>query len=56
EDYTKAIQIHPKYADAYANRGQIKFYMNDKQGACEDWRMAEQLGKPNIGDKLRGCK
>lgn len=56
EDYNRAIKIHANYADAYANRGQMKFYMNDDNGACEDWKMAESLGKDNMDDKTRFCK
>ena len=56
EDFSKAIEIHPKYADAYANRGQMKFYLNDNDGACDDWKVAESLGKENMNDKTRFCK
>ena len=56
EDFSKAIEIHPKYADAFANRGQMKFYLDDNDGACDDWKMAESLGKPNMNDKTRFCK
>lgn len=56
EDFSKAIEIHPKYADAYANRGQMKFYLDDNNGACDDWMVAERLGKPNMSDKTRFCK
>ncbi|MEI6576141.1 MAG: hypothetical protein WCO63_08195 [Bacteroidota bacterium] len=55
DDLTMAIKLDSAYADAYATRAQIKFYMNDKDGACKDWRIAEKLGKPNMSDKTRYC-
>lgn len=54
-DLTTAITLDSTYADAYATRGQIRFYMDDKDGACSDWRKAESLGKPNMYDKTRYC-
>jgi len=54
-DLSKAIALDTNYADAYATRGQIKFYLDDKNGACEDFRKAESLGKPNMNDKTRFC-
>jgi len=55
ELYTKAIEIKEDYADAYYNRGLIKFYMGEKDLACEDWKMAEHYGKNNVNDKTRHC-
>ena len=44
-DYNKAVEIDPQYALAYHNRGIIKFFsLDDRQGACADWRMANSLG------------
>jgi len=43
-DYTKAIALNPNYAKAYYERGYTKFYLNDKNGACEDWEIATQMG------------
>ena len=33
EDYNKAIEINPQYADAFNNRGNVKNDLGDKQGA-----------------------
>jgi hypothetical protein len=43
-DYTKSIELYPKYADAYYGRGFAKYYSNDKNGACLDWSQAGELG------------
>ena len=57
KDYNKAIEINPDYADAYVNRGTAKFYLyNDQLMGCEDWLKAEELGKPNLGEKTKWCK
>jgi tetratricopeptide (TPR) repeat protein len=40
-DYSQAIAINPKYAEAYNNRGHIKFLnLNDSQGALADFNQA----------------
>ena len=44
-DYTKAIEINPKYAMAYYTRGLArKYVIGDLEGACSDWRKAAELG------------
>jgi len=53
--YTKAVKSNPKYADAYANRGQCWFYLNDTDKSCADWQKADSLGKPNLSDKIKNC-
>ncbi len=56
-DYDKAILLNPNYADAYYNRGLLnEFLYNNVQAGCEDYLMAEQLGKKNIEDRTRWCK
>ena len=55
EFYTKAIKSNPNYADAYNNRGESWFYLNDKIKSCTDWQKAHDLGKPNLLDKLKHC-
>lgn len=56
EFYNKAIELDPGFADAYANRGNAKRELGDKKGACNDWKKAEQLGKPNLENSLRWCE
>ena len=44
-DYTKAIEINPRYVDAYDNRGFIYMVrLEDKKKACADWKRACELG------------
>lgn len=54
--FSKAIESNSKYADAYFNRGQCWFYLNDRAKSCEDWKKADQLGKANLQDKIKHCK
>ena len=44
DDYNKAIEINPQYAEAFNNRGNAKAKLGDKEGACLDWRKAGELG------------
>jgi tetratricopeptide (TPR) repeat protein len=53
--YTKAIGLKEDYADAYYNRGLVKFYRGENDLACEDWKIAEKYGKRNVNDKTRHC-
>ncbi|WP_413440601.1 tetratricopeptide repeat protein [Synechococcus sp. MIT S1220] len=39
-DWTKAIEIDPKYADAYYNRGVVKHDLKDYRGAIADYTKA----------------
>ena len=51
EDFDKAIEIKPKEVSEYSNwiknyfnRGVAKFYINDLEGACQDWNKSYELG------------
>ena len=42
EDYATALSLNPKYADAYYNRGNLRFMTDDLQGALDDYNLAIQ--------------
>ena len=44
EDFTVALIYQSNYAPAIYNRAMAKAKMKNKQGACEDIKLAEQLG------------
>ena len=51
EDFDKAIEIKPKEVKEYSNwiknyynRGVARFYINDLEGACQDWNKSYELG------------
>jgi len=44
DDYSRAIRLNPKDANAFYNRGVAKTMLGDIVGAHEDWRKAAELG------------
>ncbi len=55
-DFGKCMELKPDYAPAWYNRGLAWFYLGDQDKACRDWKQAESLGYPNIGDRTRHCR
>ena len=45
--FNEALEINPRYADAYDNRGLAYYYKGQYDKACSDWRRACEL--------YRGC-
>jgi len=43
-EFSAAIKINSRYADAFRNRGITLFYQKDLSGACRDWKQAAKLG------------
>ena len=43
-DYDRAIEINPTFAQAYYNRGILRLRMNDPLNACEDFKKVKSLG------------
>jgi tetratricopeptide (TPR) repeat protein len=57
DDFTKAIELNPKYAGAYFYRGFCKSKLKDKEGACLDWKKAAELGSADAKVMIeRKCK
>lgn len=44
EDYSKAIEQNPNFAEAYYNRGIIQIFMKDTRKGCLDISKAGELG------------
>ncbi|MBW4615007.1 MAG: serine protease [Desmonostoc vinosum HA7617-LM4] len=45
-NYTEAIRLNPNYAEAYNDRGAVRFLLGDKQGAAADFTSAIKIS-PN---------
>ena len=56
EDFQKAVDIKPDYADAYFNMGRTYYLMNNFDKACEYYHLADQYGRPNLEDYLKRCE
>lgn len=55
EDAGAAIEIQPQNGEAYNTRAQAYFYTGDRMSSCSDWRKADELGIPNLENKIRHC-
>lgn len=55
EDLQKAVELKPDYADAYFNLGRTYYIMQDEDKACENYKLAEKYGRPNLEDYLKRC-
>ena len=53
KDFTKSIALKPDYARAYFNRAIAKQHINDKAGACSDFRKAEKLGYSKAKEEIK---
>lgn len=51
-----AVQIDSTYGHAYLNRGFVKELLGDIEGACNDWRTAEELGITEASDYVKECQ
>ncbi len=57
EDFSKTINYNPTHHGAFTNRGIAKYYVDDIDGACDDWSMALDLGFYEVGQYLeRNCR
>ena len=44
DDYSRSIEKNVFLKTSYGNRGFLKEIMNDKEGACSDWKKGGELG------------
>ena len=44
--------LESQNAMAYFNRGNSKFNLNDKRGACEDWHTPKDLGASYTQERI----
>jgi tetratricopeptide (TPR) repeat protein len=58
-DFTKAIELKPtkvmdysNWVKNYFNRGVARFYTEDTEGACEDWKKSYDLGYGSASEYL----
>lgn len=43
--FNRLIQLTPKYGGAYLNRGNVFYFMDNMEKACQDWQKALELGE-----------
>ena len=53
DDFNYAITLDNDVPAPYTNRGLLKFELKDKNGACEDWKKAFQLGSTYAQELLK---
>jgi tetratricopeptide (TPR) repeat protein len=56
QDCDEILKIHPENANAYFTRGNSKFGLRDKEGACADLRRAIELGKTKDSFFIKYCE
>ena len=57
DDFAKAIEINPKYAEAYYFRGSVKIILKQKESGCIDFEKAGELGFEDAQEAIKKyCK
>jgi tetratricopeptide (TPR) repeat protein len=51
-DFNRSIELEPYFHGAFNNRGYVKFNLQDKRSACDDWRKALELGNKTVSKYL----
>ncbi len=52
-DFTKAIELNPTDGTYYSKRGNARYAIGNREGACLDWTIANQLGYYEDFDKVK---
>ena len=56
KDYNNALELNPNYDLAYFGRGAARKSLNDKKGACEDFKKALELGYEEAEPYVKACR
>jgi tetratricopeptide (TPR) repeat protein len=46
-DFDRAIELNPRFAPAFFNRGELRYKLGDDQGALDDYTQAIKVGPPD---------
>lgn len=52
-NYSKVIELDPSNAYAYYLRGNARGSLTDKDGACADWKKAQEMGYTDPNGYIR---
>lgn len=52
-DCDEAIKIYPQNAHAFTERGNAKYFLDDLNGACTDWRNSLELGQKEAAKRVK---
>ncbi len=56
-DYSMALDLDPRNHETYLYMGLARYYINDKSGACKDWKQAQEYGSVKASEYLeKFCK
>ena len=55
QDYEKALELRPNYADAEFGLGRVYFILDDFDMMCYYYRAAERDGRENMEDYVKTC-
>jgi hypothetical protein len=56
-NYNTAINLDPKFGEAYLHRGALNLYLKKKSAACNDLEMASKLNVQGASEAFRkNCK
>ena len=47
-DLNKAIELKPDEASYYKLRANVKYQLEDDEGACQDWNKAKSMGDKSV--------
>jgi tetratricopeptide (TPR) repeat protein len=55
DDYNQAIKLNPNNPQSYFNKGIARYNEGDENGACNDWKIAGDMGLKEAYDLITEC-